>query len=432
MKPTKFFPDFEALVGPSGASMHDTETGFLAEWDATTHVGGVLHPPTHLVPIRTALAFEANLHRMQGKPTPLMSGDKHDTTPSTHTTGGGRRSFISTGFQRHLRGLSDGLPALVAWANDQRPRPVCDLPYDWKYDGYYGRLVSGQKYDSSVNGWNVFDPAHLESAPLYSGAVLGSEESLANFLWLCSWVVRTYAQKQPDGTLRLQKAWDGSGQPRARGWGIFLCAHACLVGFDTADAESLDFFFGGVRPKELLVAMLKQLVANPPGWGAGNIDPRCMPLVPATYGWQEAIQLAGVGYALLTGIINPPLAVQVRELFAQHAAEMVKRAFGPDPARGGKTGVAYAFSATEHEAATLAAIQAADSSKVYEFAPGTNFIRSVPRMADAELSLGGLFLLNGVTDPAVVSLMASLPGSTQMSAYDDTSRYCDPAWAALE
>jgi hypothetical protein len=77
-------------------------------------------------------------------------------------------------------------------------------------------------------------------------------------------------------------------------------------------------------------------------------------------------------------------------------------------------------------------IRAADTSKQYEFAPGTGYIRTVPRLADAELTLGGLYFATERTFPEVAVLTLSIPGPTNMASYDDLSRYIDPVHADIE
>lgn len=455
MKPSSlFFPSYEWSVDAASGriTVRDDSVGYLGEWNGLSaqaalsngvivgaHRGKTINFQTDWVPCTTALDFETQFHRLAGKASPLMSGDKTDTSPSSHTTGGGRRSFVATGLQRALRGLPDGLAALQSWARCQENRPVAHLPWDFTYNGFKGVLTSGVQYDTMLDlngkvdnkmGWAVYDPAHLESAPLFSGAVAGDLECLTHFIWLTAWVIRSTVK--PGSPAVLQTLWRGSGQERAIGWHIWILTRACLLGLDTADPEFLNTFFGGVKPKDALKMILEDVVATPLGWGAGNVDIRTMPLVPAGYGWQNGIILGAVGYLLRSGIVNDPLKSKVSAYFTARAADHIKRVVGPDPTRGGKLGVSYSCSAAEWDDAMLAKVQAADTTKQFEFAPGTKYIRTVPRLADAELTLGGLWFMLGMNDPTVVSLMSSIPGPTNMSAYDDTSRYIDPVWADAE
>jgi hypothetical protein len=430
---SNFRSSFHLTINAGSIDFTDSVSDSYVEFDAASHLGTTVQAPRFLQPIKPALVYETGHARLSGKPSPLMSGDLHDTSPSSHTTGGGRRSFISVAFERHLRGLADGLPALRAWADDQGNRPVCWLPFDFKYDGYYGTHVSGWKYDkNNAAGWDICDPAHLETSNLFAGAALGDDTCLAHFTMLAAWVASSWPGGGPKAN-KVQRGWHGSNQERARGWILMFWTRAILLGLDTCDDEFRDTFLAGLRPKEHLRAIVDDMLAHPQPLGPDHADNRTMVdlkngsgEIKGAYGWANGIMFAGIGYLLGSGVLNPPRATQLRDWATARAAEVVRRAVGP-------TGhVTYAFGGSENVTFTQSDCDLAnqietDKSHVYELVP-PGCIRDKPRKPDAELMAGGLALLNGKEDPTV-KLILSICDKPGASAYSDRARYLDPAYA---
>lgn len=432
---TKFRPEFTLTSSPSGLVFFDAESKGHVEFDATTHLGKTIAPPDFLQPIWPALQHETGLARLTGKPSPLMSGDQHDTSPSSHTTGGGRRSFISVAFERHLRGQPDGLVALRAWAEDQGNRPVCWLPFDFTYTGYYGKLKAGGfKYDDSVNGWDICDPAHLESSNLFAGAALGDDVCLAHFTMLLAWVASTWPGGGKAG--KVQQGWHGSHQERAVGWIFMFWTRAILLGFDTCDDEFRDTFLAGLRPKEHLRAIVDDFLAHPQPLGPDHPDDRTMVdlkngtgEIKGAYGWANGIMFAGIGYLLRSGILNQPRHQRLLDWATVRADEVIYRAVGTN----GFVSYAFGGSPTIFTQADcdLANQLETDKSHVYELIPN-GIIRDKPRKADAELMAGGLALLEGVSNSIFVQGIVAAcdkPGSSQ---YNDRARYLDVAYGMKE
>lgn len=434
---TKFRPDFECNADGLVVSFTSAPSRLLLIFSGSTHKAAVADDGVADTPIKHALAFESNFLRLTGPLSPLMSGDVRDTTKSSHTTGGGRRSFVSIPLTRDLRGKPDGRSALLSWAQDQGNRPVCWLPFTFTYDGFYGRLNNGTdtwKYDQQdAAGWSIFDPAHLESTPLFAGAAKGIDVSLAHFAMLLAWVSKTYYNA---ATGQVQKVWNGSGQPRAVGWSLLFFARACMLGFDTCDDEFKETFLGE-RPKKILVALVKDLLANPIPIGGDRPDDRTMVdfkdgsgEIKGALGFQEAILLYGIGYLLRTGLINDPLKSELKAWIDDRAAIVMHDALGP-------TGLTYAFSRKRdftQADCDKANLMETDKSHVYELVPtgsvmtsggAVGAIRDIPRKPDAELMLGGLAMMYGPTCPEAAALASLLPKPSQIAAYDDLARYAD-------
>lgn len=431
-----FNPELQMEVEPGVSwAFKNPVTGTHIAFDCLgSHGAVVLGLQQELRPVPTAKAFEMRFMRLDGKPTMLMgkegappnnsSNDWYDRTGNSHSTGGARRSFVSTGVERHARGLPDGMRSLLTWTADQRSRPVAHPDWSWASKGTYRQLRSGWKYDKQHFGWAVFDPAHIESAPLFSAAFEGSEEALVHLTTLLMWV--TNSTYDPS-TGRLLRLWRGSDQERAAGWFIWLLSRCALLGIGTGPAcqEFRDTFLAGIDPKSLLILALKDWVANPPPVGAGNIDKRCMPLFPASYGFQAAVMYAAGGYVLQTGLVsNKQLAADFRAVLETRYNATRHLLIGPrGMARshsrdGGKT------------AADLAAVQAADTAHKYQLSPD-GYIQDVPRIEDTELLLGAVAFLFGPDHPDAVALGALMPSTDRQDKFDDVGRYANP-WYALK
>lgn len=458
MKPIALFrPTFECLVDDVAKTITfaDPEIGSKVVFDATTHYAIEQTAGSELRPILHAIEFEKQFHRLSGKPSPLMSGDLHDTTPAPNTTSGARRFFTSTALNRHLRGLADGLPALRDWAKDQGQRPVAWLPFDnWKYDGYYGTLQpSGWKFDKlDSTGWGIFKPDHTESRVLFSGAALGDDIALAHFTMLLAWASRSFYNS---ATGTLQKGWHGSHQQRARAWMLWLFGEAVLLGFDTADPEFVAKFLGA-PPKVILRAMVEDMATkNPPRIGeTGKADDRTAVAfndgsgeVIADYPWHWGMLFAAVGWIDAAGIVTSKNWRNVVGTVTAIAGQICEVA-----TRAGLVG--YCVSPHSHftQSSDLPVTDPAnqsidkantlekDKSHFYQLRPevpgATNgYLIDTPRLADGELLAAGLTFLtwNDPTSPlrafatAIVEIHPD--PSASMKTYDDEARYLDVCYA---
>lgn len=437
---TTFRPDIILQILPEnqGWMFKSTETKCYSIFDSFTHKLKNCYSPMIGPAIRPALLFETSLMPSGDLfPSPMSSGDVHDTTKVSHTTGGGRRSFTSVAFANSLSPVQSkretGLSGLLSWARDQGNRPVCWEPFNFNYDAYYGVIGPDHKnpihkYDSvDQSGWDIFDPAHLESSALFSGSAVGLDECLHHFTTLLMWVVSTFPGKSTKSKTPL-KGWHGSKQPRACGWMIWYLTRAILLGFDTADQEFIDKFLAGHRPKDHLIAYLNELIT--PDFlplGGEVADERTMVVIGAINGisqirgsltFQWCILFAAIGYLLRTNILNDPLKAKVRDWVDHMVEEVEDRAITAD-------GMAYSFSRDNNftdDDLVLANGMEKDPGHIYERVNGV--IRDTPRVADCEMMAGALALLYGKTDTNAVlmSELCPIPGA---SAYKPKATYLD-------
>ena len=443
---TQFRPDIELTIykDNKGWLFNSKASQAFSIFDAVSHKLVSYSTPNNAglaLPIKHALDFEKSLSP-QNKPffpQPLSPTDRHDLDRSSHTTGGGRRNFISLSLERALNNdeaiKTDGLLALLSWARDQGQRPVCWQPFQFNYDAYYG--VIGEyhsnptwKYDKQdKDGWSIFDPAHLESAHLFSGAALGLDECLHHFTCLFSWVISTFPGKSSKSSTPL-KGWHGSKQPRAAGWMIWYLTRAVLLGFDTADQEFIDKFLAGHRPKEHLVAYLNDLITMDFPIGAEVADDRTMVNIGMVNGisqlrgalsFQECILRAGLGYLLRTNIINDPLRTKVSDWLNDRTSKVLTAAVD-------SRGMAYSFTRDKdfnQSHVDLANSLEKDPGHRYELVQINGQIRDTPRVADCELMVGAAALHNGPTDQTAIMLNNLLPRPDNPN-YQKIARYADP------
>lgn len=411
---------------------YDQTTGFSATFDASTHkLVGHLRQHTR-VPIQPALDLESRFVRRSSPASVLMGGDVHDTTKAAGTTGGGRRSFISVAFERAVLGRQDGLDALYTWAVDQGQRPKAWLPFQFKYDGYFGTLIgSGWKCDKQdASGWSIFRADHLESAPLFGGAAVGEDMALAQFCLLLAWVSRTFYNAP---AAKVQQGWHGSRQPRAMGWVPWFFARASFLGFDSADDAFVADFLGAT-PKTILRALVDDLSRRPPRIGEQNKpDDRTMVdlrdgsgEIVGEYPWQWAILFTAAGWIDRSGLLTSAKWKNFVAYLRTVAADVWERSIGPG-------GVTYAYSAstdlTQAQCDRANQLET-DKSHVYELVDGV--IRDRPRLADAEMTAASIAVLENPQHPQFQHLLGQLPSPSNMAKYDDMARYLDPAMALLE
>lgn len=421
-------PDFFHEVDTDAGTItyRSDVTGSRNVFDANDHKLIESVRQVERVPIAAALQFEQQFVRIGDKPSPLMAGDKHDTTKAAGTTGGGRRSFISVAFERAVLGLQDGADALHDWAVDQGQRPTAWLPFDFRYDGYFGRHAATKwQYDTpDQDGWSIFRADHIESAPLFGGAAIGEDAALAASCELLKWTSRTFWNPAAGA---LQKGWHGSRQKRAMGWMLWWYGRAALLGFDSAEPQFVQDYLG-ITPKVMLRELVDDLWMRPPRLGEFAPDDRTMVdlkngEIRGELTFQWAIYFAAIGWIDRLGIMT---SKRWREVFAAARAlanDVADRAVGPG-------GIAYAFSAGDgFSAADLAMANSAekDKSHVYELVGGV--IRDTPRAADAELLCGGLGLLMGERHAVVEELLGKIAAPDNMAKYDDIARYVDPIHA---
>jgi len=409
----------------------DSNTGFEAVFDAAAHKLLRVTRQTRRIEIAPALELERRFARA-GAPNPvLMSGDKHDTTKASGTTGGGRRYFISPAFELALRGVQAGYDALHDWAVDQGQRPTAWVPFNqWRYDGYFGTLQpSGWKCDKQdAQGWSIYRADHLEGAVLFGGAALGEDMALAAFCELLKWVSRTIWN---EGGQKLQQGWHGSRQPRAMGWVPWFLARASFLGFDTGDAEFISENLGA-GPKAILKQVIADLNRKPPRIGEQTKpDDRTMVdfkdgsgEIVGEYPWQWAIYFAAMGWIQRSGLLqNSTPFANLMNHTRLLADDVWARSIGPG-------GVTYAYSAsttfTQADCDKANAMET-DKSHVYELVDGV--IRDQPRKADAEMTAGAIAMLHDAHDPRCEALLALLAPPSNMQNYDDLQRYADVAYA---
>lgn len=412
-------------------------TGSVTSFDTTTHKLAGATPARFDVPIFLPASFELGLARWHGPESPLMSGDIHDFDKSSHTTGGGRRSFVSVPFNHMARGLPDGRAALLSWARDQGQRPVAWWPWVFSYDAYYGVLGTDRKaplwqYDKQdADGWSIFDPAHLESSALFAGVAAGLDEPTAHFAMLLAWVASSFPGSS-GGSAAL--GWTGSQQPRAVGWMLLFMARASLLGFDGCSPEFRDIFLAGKTPKQHLIGYLHDLIAHPLPLGSEKPDDRTMVdfkdgsnEVAGWLAFQESILFFGLGYVFRSGLVSDPILKQnlvtwIRDRSKNVAARAIDG-----------RGMSYAVSTHgefEPQCVDAANAEETDPGHLYELVgPAPNFMRDTPRAADCELMLGGLATLLGSANVSGLDALVALPGDP---AYADRARYADPYHALLE
>ena len=437
MRPnTMYRPSFEVTVDEvrGTITMGDPVTGGSVVFSTLTHKAIEQVPPSQLWAILPALNVERHFARLTGPASPAMAGDHHDTTKAAGTTGGGRRSFVSVPFERHLRGFADGIIDLRSWAMDQGQRPTAWFPMDFKYDGYFGtEATTGWKCDKQdADGWSIFRADHLESAPLAAGTALGDDICTAHFLMLLSWVSKTFYNAKVG---KLQQGWHGSRQPRAMGWMLWFYARAVMLGFDTADDAFVSTFLGA-KPKVILKALVADLVKRLPRLGENKADDRTMVdlkdgsgEIRADYPWQWAVLFAAIGWLVEADVLQSRDWYYLRDYIRTLSHEIADRSL--------KNGFAsYAISASANF--TQADVDRAnelenDKSHVYELVNGV--IRDTPTRAnvdDTALFCGGFGMLHGYGVPAVLEMLAALPKPIETATYDDIARYVDPVYGMQE
>lgn len=442
---TQFRPDIQLrfLKNDSGLMFSSTLTNSFSLFSSSSHklVSSDTKNDSFLqYAIPTALMFEHSLMPLNKPsfPIPLQNSDKHDTDGSSHTTGGGRRNFISLAFERACNSdetiRNEGLLALLSWARDQGKRPVCWLPFNFNYDAYYGVIGANhkdpeQKYDlNDASGWDIFDPGHLESAILFGGSALGLDECLHHFTMLLSWVLSTFPGKSIKSSKPLQ-GWHGSKQPRAAGLMIWFCTRAILLGYDTADQEFIDKFCCGHKPKEHLIAYLNDLITMdfPIGSDAPaenvmvNIGPvNGVNQLRGGLAFQEAILFASLGYLLRANIINDPLKTNVRNWLNARIAVILQ-------ATVDTRGMSYSFSRDtgfNQSHVDLANSLEQDKGHFYELKQIDGRIVDRPRIPDCELMVAGIALANGAMDQTAIMLNNLLPTPGSID-YPKMAKYLD-------
>lgn len=414
----------------------DAVTGFEAVYDATTHLLRSHVRQAERITIEPALKEESKYVRRSSPMSVLMSGDKHDTTPYSGTTGGGRRYFISPAFERAVLGKQDGFDALHDWAVDQGQRPMAWLPLNqWKYDGYFGSLLgSGWNYDSKQNGWSNFRADHLESAVLFGGAALGEDMALAQFILLYVWVARTFWSGA-----KLQQGWHASRQMRAMGWVTLFFARASFLGLDSMNDE-FKADIAGIRPKEMLRVLVDDMTIHPPRIGE-QTKPDDRTLVDRKDGSGEyegeyplhwAILFFAAGWINRSGLMTSKKWRDLVTYLRVVAGDVWSRSIGAG-------GVTYAYSTTiTFKQSDVDEANQLETDKTHSYVlvdPDGNGIgpfRDIPRTADAEMTAAAIAMLLDQEDQRFLDLLGLLPGPPNMAKFDDIARYMDPAYALLE
>jgi hypothetical protein len=457
MQVSAFWPTFFAFPDPSALIFFDATTGFSGRINGTKYTdpsgtrpygSKTVVQPSKLLPIATALEWMRRFYRSTGAPPILLgnanivpagsSNDWHDDSRSSHTTGGARRRFVPIGLARHLRGLPDGLDSMKSFARDQEPRPVGHfLGTPFKYTGYYGICPDGWKYDDhDADGWSVFDPAHLECSAIWGGMIAGDQECAMHLVALGIALANTFPGGGAHG---VPKGWRGSDQERAVGEVIGCYTRLALagVGMGPACVEFRDRFLAGLDPKQHLIGLLKDLVARPTPFGAGNVDINCMPDIGSylgrhecqgAFGWQNGIHDWWLAHALASGLVNDPLKSQVISWLRPRQDDWLARATSSG-------GISYSFSRAKDF--TTDEVLAANKANhdpahhTFELAAaigGIGCIRDVPRVADSEVAAAGFALLGHLAEArAILDLHASPDRDPQ--DYARVATYLEPVYA---
>lgn len=442
MQLTQFRPDISLQISKKYFTFISELTQSISVFSKQSHLG--IYSTTQKLgpPILSAVNFEKQF--CPKTPGSILPGEYHDTTPNSHTTGGGRRTFISVPFEHCIQDAAGpiiGASAILSWTRDQRSRPVCWDPWEFIYNDYWGQIGSDfnnpiAKYDKqNESGWDIFDPAHLESSALYSGSIIGLDESLHHFVMLLAWVVSSFPGKSTKFQNKPAQGWHGSRQPRAIALMIWLLTRASLMDIDSADQEFIDKFLQGYPPKEHLIAYVKDLLSMNLQIGADHVDNRTMvdigiyngqPEIQGDLGFQEAILFASLGYLLRTKILNDPLQTQLKEWLHSRITAVVARAVN-------SSGMSYSFSTHNgfgQDAVDLANQKETDKGHVYE-RTNDGFIRDIPRVPDIELMLGGLAFAGFPEFQDIMNnLVALLPNPySDPNNYAPKATYADPFFA---
>jgi len=461
MQVSIFWPSLSFQVDGAGASFSDATTGFsmrvsssadpLANPGVTPFGCKTFALPTKLLPVPTAIGYESKYVRKTGA-VPLLLGSKdqipkgsssdwHDDSRSSHSTGGARRRFVSIGFARAMRGVQDGAESMRSFATDQENRPVGHvLKQPYQAGAYFDLSGDGWKFDQKdASGWAVVDPAHLEEAAIYGGAILGDQVCAAHLILLGMNVASSLHGAGPRG---LSKGWRGSDQERAIGEMVKHYVRLALfgVGMGPACASFRDLYLSGADPKQHLVGLLKDLIARPPPFGAGNVDARTMPDIGTVngrrelmgaYGWQRGIMHWWLEYALRSGLINEPLRSQTYAWLLPQLDDFAERAVANGL-------VSYSLSRSDDLLADHAMLANENNTDkehhTYEYRAlvrGGGIVRDIPRRADSEVSAPGLYLGNHQQDACDIIALKPTPDGDP-NGYAKVATYLEPILALQE
>ena len=437
--------------------IEDKSQGLRIEWnctDATNDAGVPRHcgrlvshdvDPSKLRLLPAAM-LEARLFDADVPSYSVPNMERKDASPSSHTTGGGRRSYVWCSPRLFEQWDNQAAyDALVQFNLDQLKRPLSHSPWDFKCDPYSCQLRSGWKYDQSdpQTGWGGWDPAHLETGPFHGLGLIGDALGAAQLFMLIRWVLKSL----PPG----KSHW--RNQPRATGWMLRAMVHAHHLGLSSAEASIRDNFFGGRTPRQALSGYVDELIAKPPEYGAGSLDPRCMPVIKSpdaealglkpgseilgSYGWQEMIQLYCLGYAADSTLLDAVQVAGLLSLGSEIAIDLGARIFDSS----GK--MSYSFSRHRFDDLVGNAQAVADvctrldvgvGDRTFEVDPRGG-IRSVPRTSDVELALAPMARFLGVADPRVQAIeqvcrnQGRMPGQPKWR--DEGARYIEPYMALV-
>lgn len=456
MKISSLNPDLKFRVVNTLEEFREDNSGFLTIWNGSSKkINNITEHTAFLaslgdyVPVKTnsGMIFE-NQFFPKNTPYPaLKNGWKNDTTKVSHTTGGGRRFYVFPPLRNYYqKDDQNAYNALLTWNLDQLNRPMSHYSWNWVWDSYSGVLNKGTpdewNYDKSAsNGWNGWDPAHLETSPQFSLAVTGHPLGLMNLWLLWRFVVSCV---KPGKTFWMN-------QPRSTAWTLIMAVRAHYAGFGDGDASALSYC-QGYTPAAALNAWVKQLLeADVNGgysYGGGNAkDNRVMPVLPpadwngygkqvkAEYGWQRGILLWSCAYVLKSGILTPDNQVAFQAFSDRLYETQLTRGF--DSAKG----LSYAYGTTDIKdqltADQLKTEAEAQSIKdgnpltleIHEATSGNWVVRHIPRNSDFWLTAAASAVLKGKNDVMVqTSLIVNPKPNTKNYQYE----YQDVIYASLE
>jgi hypothetical protein len=382
----------------------------------------------------------------------VPGGEKADTSHGSHTTGGGRRYYqaVSPLMVREL-GNTAAVDALTNWTAEQLNRPLWHAPWDFKCDSASCKLKSGWAWDQTSpkppdgTGWGGWDPAHLETAPLFGLGLIGDSLGPAMVWLLMRWVQRALPVTKTH--------W--RNQPRATGWRLKSLIHLEILGGSGCDPALLAYF-GISKPKADARAAADWLIANWPALGAGNVDQRCMPAIKGidadalglrpgseivgTYLFQELCFLWCCIYAAESGFLGLPRGKLLIDLARKHWNQLRDRAVGDGGMSAGLS------TRTDWSAAIGGAQAVADVCTKIDARPGNNGrtysvdsaggIRSHFRVDDCEMALAVAAYFDGVGAQATKWLEAAVRKNGKMIGQakfvDEGARYLLPYAAILD
>jgi hypothetical protein len=376
----------------------------------------------------------------------VPTNETQDRTKSSHTTGGERRyySSVSALLAREMAS-APALDALVRWSTDQTNRPLSHQPWDFKCDAASCKLLSGWGWDASSppppdgTGWGGWDPAHLETAPMYGLGLQGDSLGAVMVLMLMRWVQKA---------LPIDKThW--RNQPRTIAWRLKSLVHFESMGGSSCDPALLAAW-GIKKPKADLRSAVDYLIANWPRLGAGNLDKRVLPIIKdpdaAALGLPSGVELVGTYlfqemaflwcciYAAETGFLGPTRARTLIELTRAHWEHLRDRAVNT----GGMAAAVSRnvdFANAQEIADVCTRLDSAPGENGRTYSPcAVNGIRSHYRPDDCEMALPVAGYFQAATAPVGwledgVRKIAKMPGQTKF--VDEAARYLLP-YLAME